>query len=203
MRRLFLTIALLCCFASTATAIPPITWRDEGTRVGNQFTVNCVGSGITCDGTTTAGWLTITVGGASLGNWTFSGNTASTSGSPTIIGGGSAIIEIDGTTSSGLFLNGTYGAGFKFNGQQCGLAGGTLSCYPLSTETPFFSVSSAGLTVTAVASAPTVKLTDAAAKGTCDATVPGTFKYEVVANVGTAYVCRQTGVGTYAWAALH
>lgn len=41
------------------------------------------------------------------------------------------------------------------------------------------------------------------AKGTCDSTIPGTLRYEVAANVGTLYGCVQTGVGTYAWAALH
>lgn len=48
-----------------------------------------------------------------------------------------------------------------------------------------------------------IRLSSEAAKPTCDSSIPGTLKYEVVANVGTGYICRQTGVGTFAWAALH
>lgn len=40
-------------------------------------------------------------------------------------------------------------------------------------------------------------------KGTCDSGANGDIYYEVVADVGTIYICRQTGASTYAWTALH
>jgi len=48
-----------------------------------------------------------------------------------------------------------------------------------------------------------IQLTDQGTKGTCDSAKAGTIAYEVVTNVGTFHGCQQTGVGTFAWVALH
>ena len=40
-------------------------------------------------------------------------------------------------------------------------------------------------------------------KGTCTSTNAGELAYELVSDVGTLYVCRQSAASTFAWTALH
>lgn len=72
-------IFALLLFTSPILAQPftpyPPKWQDEGSTIGYPRFVNCVGSGVAC--TLSAGTLTLSISGASTGNWTFSGNDAS------------------------------------------------------------------------------------------------------------------------------
>lgn len=148
-------------------------------------------------------------GGASTGNWTFSADTATSGGAMVINSTSSPVtMQVAATTvatlSSGRVL--VFGDGTA-NGRV-----GTTNCYTNYNEAGgstilqcggSLTISGAAATLDVQAREPTAKMTDTTAKGTCDATADGTVKYEIAANVGTLYVCHQTGVGTYAWAALH
>lgn len=49
----------------------------------------------------------------------------------------------------------------------------------------------------------TLRLPDNTSKGTCTSSNVRTLVYETVSNVGSLYICRQTGASTYAWTVLH
>ena len=151
-------------------------------------------------------------GGSSIGNSTFSGNDWTTSGSPTTI---RTVHQFTATTYTFDDLATTrLGAG-DYRLQPSG--GGYVRLNADITianpsESAFIKVQASGSTLVSgaisgdsitLAAAGALRLSDESAKGTCDSSITGKVKYEVAANVGTLYVCRQTGVGTYAWAALH
>lgn len=195
MKRLIFLLSLLAAPALGQSTANPPQYKNGSTNLGRPRFVQC--SAVSC--TMSAG--TLTLSSASTGNWSFSANDAATSGSPmsftvnSVLGLtlSSSRIAIfgDGTTNGRIGTTNCYTNYNEAGGSTILQCGGSLT------------LSGAAATLDVQAREPTAKMTDTSAKGTCDATVDGTIKYEVAANVGTLYVCHQTGVGTYAWVALH